>query len=400
MPYVVVMSVSVILYKNMGISNTDIALYTGWLYLPWVIKPIWSPVVDLLKTKRWWIMAMQLLVGAALGMVALSLHLPSFFFFTLLFFWLMAFTSATHDIAADGFYMLGLNADTQAAFVGVRSLFYRLAMVFGQGAVVVAAGQLQQITGDVVFAWTVVFAVLALLFGVFVIYHWWALPRLLSDGPVVDGAGWFSGFGRTFVSFFSKPGVGVALAFFLLFRLGESQLIKMASPFLLDGREVGGLALTTSQVGIVYGTVGVVCLILGGILGGVAIYANGLKFWIWWMTLAINLPHLLYVAMAYLQPVNIVAIGTMVAIEQLGYGFGFTAFTMYMMQFAEGEHKTSHYAMATGFMALGMMLPGMASGWLQSLVGYKLFFVWVTLCAVPGFVVVRFLKINGTFGKK
>lgn len=393
------MSVSVILYKNMGISNTDLALYTGWLYLPWVVKPLWSPVVDLLKTKRWWIVAMQLFIGAALGMVALSLQVPSFFFYTLLFFWLMAFTSATHDIAADGFYMLALDAGKQAAFVGVRSLFYRLAMVFGQGAVVVAAGQLAQTTGNTAFAWTVVFSVLAVLFAVFVAFHWWVLPRPASDVAIPRSNDWLESFGQTFGSFFSKPGIGAALAFFLLFRLGESQLAKMASPFLLDGRHVGGLALTTSEVGVIYGTVGVICLILGGILGGVVIYAKGLKYWIWWMTLAVNLPDVLYIAMAYLQPSNMWAIGGMVAFEQFGYGFGFTAFTMYMMRFAEGNHKTSHYAIATGFMALGMMLPGMVSGWLQSLMGYKLFFVWVTLCTIPGFVAVRFLNIGQSEAK-
>jgi MFS transporter, PAT family, beta-lactamase induction signal transducer AmpG len=400
LPYVVVMSVSVILYKNMGVSNTDLALYTGWLYLPWMIKPIWSPVVDLLKTNRWWIVAMQLFIGASLGMVALSLHLQDFLFYSLLFFWLMAFSSATHDIAADGFYMQGLDAPKQAAFVGVRSLFYRLAMIFGQGAVVVAAGHLSKITGDTAFAWSLIFWVMAALFILFAVYHWLFLPRTQADELLHDKGNWLNGIAQTFVTFFAKPGVGVALLFFLLFRLGESQLAKMASPFLLDDRAVGGLGLTTEQVGIIYGTAGVIFLILGGILGGLAIYAKGLKYWIWWMTLAINLPDVLYVLMAHFQPENLYLVGSLVAAEQFGYGFGFAAFMMFMMHFADGPHKTAHYAWATAFMAAGMMLPGMASGWLQSLMGYQWFFVWVCLCTLPGFVLIKYLAIDANVGRK
>jgi PAT family beta-lactamase induction signal transducer AmpG len=400
LPYVIVVNLSVILYNRLGISNTQMAFYTGWLYLPWVIKPLWSPVVELFKTKRWWIVAMQLFIGAALGAVALTLQLPSFFFYSLLFLWLMAFSSATHDIAADGFYLLGLDTNRQAKYVGIRSLFYRLAMIAGQGALVILAGNLEKRLGNIHLAWSIVIGVMSALFLVFVIYHYWMLPRLATDQPTPSSHGFWQGYGKTMGSFFKKPNIGLALAFILLFRLGESQLLKMTQPFLLGPSNTGGLALATEQVGWIYGTVGMVFLIAGGILGGLAIATKGLKYWIWWMVLAIHTPNLLYVYLAFFQPHNIYLIGSFVAIEQLGYGFGLTAFMMYMMQFADGPHKTTHYALATGFMALGMMVPGMLSGWLQSLMGYQWFFVWVCACTIPGVVAVMYLKVDEGVGRK
>jgi PAT family beta-lactamase induction signal transducer AmpG len=587
LPYVVVSTVSLIMYKRLGISNTDITLYTSLLYLPWVIKPFWSPIVDLLKTKRWWIIIMQLLIGAGLGGVALTIPMPAFFKYTLAFFWLLAFSSATHDIAADGFYMLGLNEHKQAYFVGIRSTFYRLAMITGQGLLIILAGAIESnsglepvhfsvttqdkatewqipekqntanisnqekhfilteteiklglnqltkeksselkkwahesnlsnrfvvaekkieespswwteyvsqplkeklkasfgseekaitddkkgnlavvglslssppeegetivinldretgdkslsliegkrltftdknwnkqawlvieadaklskslttsfkgLSGNIPLAWSVTFSVLAVLFLVFVIYHRFALPKPLADKAMSEGKNMIKEFLNTFVSFFKKDNVGTALAFFLLFRLGESQLVKLASPFLLDSREVGGLGLTTGDVGVIYGTIGILFLTLGGILGGWVASRKGLKYWIWWMTIAINLPNLTYVYLSFFTPENFGVIAGCVAIEQFGYGFGFTAFMLYMIYFAEGKSKTAHFAICTGIMALGMMLPGMLSGWLQEIIGYKNFFIWVMICTLPGFVVIKFLKINPAFGIK
>ncbi|MDZ7605017.1 MAG: MFS transporter [Cyclobacteriaceae bacterium] len=591
LPYVVVMTVSVIMYKRLGISNTDIALYTSWLYLPWVIKPFWSPLVDLLKTKRWWIIIMQLFIGAGLAGIAFTIPAPSFFQYTLAFFWLLAFSSATHDIAADGFYMLGLSQHDQALFVGIRSTFYRIAMITGQGLLIILAGALESgtgmppvqivvkvdpamksglpqlndsaysstdgplqfvltsenlvistekissadaseiklaakasneknglipmelsakqagnpswwttnisaplkewlmlhfgkektasipagqtvgnigiiglhlsappnedeqvvlnvrwdsgdknislvhgerlvftdknwnhnawmvfqadakldqmattsfegLSGNITLAWSVTFYVMAALFVLFFLYHRFILPRPDSDKPVSEGGNMIREFVRTFKSFFQKDNLGPALFFFLMFRFAESQLVKLASLFLLDSRQNDGLGLTTSDVGLIYGTIGIVALTIGGILGGFLASRKGLKYWIWWMTLAINLPNLVYVYLSIVMPSSFVIIASCVAIEQFGYGFGFTAYMLFMIHFAEGKSKTAHYAIITGFMALGMMLPGMYSGWLQEIIGYKNFFIWVMICTIPGFLIVRYLKINPAFGIK
>jgi PAT family beta-lactamase induction signal transducer AmpG len=401
-PYVVVMTVSVIMYKRMDISNTDIAFYTGWLYLPWVIKPFWSPFVDILKTKRWWIVAMQLLIGAGLAGVAFLIQAPFFFKATLAVLWLMAFSSATHDIAADGFYMLGLDSSQQAFFVGIRSTFYRLAMISGQGLLIILAGFLENSTGNIPMAWSITFFVLAGLFVFFFVYHRFVLPRPQLDKSTEtrSASDIFKEFGLTFVSFFTKKGIILAIAFMLLYRLGEAMLVKMASPFLLDKADVGGLGLTTEQVGLVYGTIGVIALTVGGIVGGILISKKGLKYWIWPMALCITLPHLAYVYLAIALPHSFVLINTAVALEQFGYGFGFTAYMLYLIYFADGEHKTAHYAMCTGLMALGMMLPGMMAGWLQELLGYKQFFLFIMLLAIPTLAVIPFMKIDPSFGVK
>lgn len=597
-PYVVVMTVSVIMYKRLGISNANIALYTSWLYLPWVIKPFWSPVVDLLKTKRWWIVIMQLLVGAGLAGVALTIPVPGFFQYTLAFFWLLAFSSATHDIAADGFYMLGLKEHEQAYFVGIRSTFYRFAMITGQGLLIILAGFIETrtglepvrftvtadpainvtadpavtvtdlhaagagqtgnnrrhfvltseelkistsnippdradsllrwtnrqniangfvapepdaehrvswftrtvsvplgewlkkrlridreelhpaeamqgnialvgvslssppdageevvlntgfqrgdgsirlvrgerlvfntvnwkktawmaiqldpaldrpaeaffegLSGNIPFAWTVTFFFLAALFIVFMFYHRFFLPYPPADKANVDerGANVLNEFFKTFSAFFKKKNTGPALAFILLYRLGEAQIVKLASPFMLDPREVGGLGLTTSDVGLIYGTIGILALTLGGILGGILASKKGLKFWIFPMALAMNVPNVVYVFLSLYTPQSMWIISGGVALEQFGYGFGFTALMLYMIHFSEGSHKTAHYAFCTGFMALGMMLPGMISGWIQEIVGYFNFFIWVVVCTIPGFIIIFYLKIRPGFGVK
>ncbi len=401
-PYVVAMTVSVIMFKRMGISNSDIALYTSWLYLPWVIKPLWSPVVDILKTKRFWIVIMQLVVGAALAGVAFTLPGSSFFRWSLAFLWLLAFSSATHDIAADGFYMLGLSKHDQAFFVGIRNTFYRLAMLSGQGLLVVLAGFFEERTGDIPRSWSLTFFILAALFFAFLIYHFFILPRPAEDTErsAANAKEIFTAFFETFASFFRKKQVVVAISFMLLFRLGEAQLVKLASPFLLDSAEVGGLGLSTTDIGFVYGTAGIIALTLGGILGGIVIAMHGLKKWLWPMAFALNVPNLVYVALAFWQPSSLWLITSGVVIEQFGYGFGFTAYMLYMISFADGPSKTAHYAICTGFMALGMMLPGMISGWIQEQIGYQLFFIWVVICTLPGFALLPFMKIDPAFGTK
>ena len=596
LPYVVAMTVAVIMYKRLGISNADIALYTSWLYLPWVIKPFWSPFVDMLKTKRWWIVTMQLLIGAGLGGVAFLIPLPFFFQSTLAVLWLIAFSSATHDIAADGFYMLALDSGHQSFFVGIRSTFYRLAMITGQGLLIIIAGSLESFTGlepvhfiahssnsihsevilrpqdyvmpqtsqmtfiafptnlvlnvnnispdslnkikafaldanrangfltnegdnsrqggkredswwtksvsspfgtfiknkfgqnrsktiggngkvgnaglvairltrqplsgetvvlnsrfavgdksisilsgerlvftpenwgkpayivvqldyklrdqvssrfegisgNLRLAWSITFFILAGFFLMVFIYHRFALPRPVSDHPTETNSvsSIFSEFGKTFASFFQKKNVGLAIIFLLFYRLGEAMLVKMSPPFLLDSRELGGLGLTTGQVGLVYGTVGVIALTIGGIIGGIAASRKGLKYWIWPMALCITFPHLSYLYLSLFTPENLLFINIAVAVELFGYGFGFTAYMLFMIYFADGKNKTAHYAICTGFMALGMMIPGMIAGWLQELIGYNHFFIWVMICAIPTLAIIPFLKIDGEYGIK
>ena len=402
-PYVVAMSVSVIMYKRLGLSNTDIALYTSWLYLPWVIKPLWSPFVDMFSTKRFWVVSLQFVIGIALAMVAFALPTPSFFTYTIAIFWLMAFGSATHDIAADGYYMLALEQHQQAAFVGVRSTFYRIAMITGTGILVVLAGQIETSSGgNIPLAWSVTFGVLAGLFLLFFAYHRLMLPYPTTDRPTLSDAteGVWKEFTRTFAQFFKRKNIVATLAFLLFYRFAEAQLVKLVSPFLLDARDKGGLGLTTSEVGIVYGTVGVIALTLGGLLGGWVVSKKGLKFWLWIMVFSIHLPDAMFVYLSQVQPDDLLLINIAVAIEQFGYGFGFTAYMLYMIIVAEGEHKTAHYAICTGFMALGMMVPGMFSGMIQEAIGYKSFFIWVILATTPGFLVAMMVKIDPQFGKK
>ena len=400
LPYVVVMTLAVIMFKRLGINNTDIALYTSWLYLPWVIKPLWSPLVDIVKTKRWWVITMQLVIGGGLAGIALTLPGPHAFRYSLAFMWLLAFSSATHDIATDGFYMLGLDTKKQAFFVGIRNTAYRLAMLTGQGLIVMFAGWLEKTYSStlpeeiaVPRAWSVTFYLLAILFVRLFLYPQFILPKPGNDVPVKNGNP-LNAFFQTFITFFQKKGIIAALAFILLFRFAESQLVKIASPFLLDNPEVGGLGLSTMQVGTIYGVVGLIALTIGGILGGILMAKNGLKHWIWWMTAAMNLPNLVYVYLAFVHPSNIWLISSAVAIEQLGYGFGFTALTYFMMLFSKGPQQTAHYAICTGFMALGMMLPGMISGYIQELIGYQNFFLWIMICTIPSFIAVKYIKIH------
>lgn len=395
LPNIIVTFIALIMYKRLGLSNSDATLYTSWLYLPWVIKPFWSPVVDMLRTKRWWILLMQLLIGASLAGVAFSLHCSPILQWTLAFFWLMAFSSATHDIAADGFYMLQLTPSEQALYVGIRSTFYRVATIAGQGLLLMIAGTLEVYTRRPLQAWSITFGLSAALFLLLYLYHkYYALPQPQSDKPVSSDGHLNKAFIETFLSFFRKPGFWAAIAFMLLYRLPEALLTKVCPLFLVDPVSAGGLGLTTSEVGFAQGTLGVIGLTVGGILGGMAAGRDGLKRWLWVMVMAISLPDIVYVVLAYFQPEALHWVATSIFVEQFGYGFGFTAYMIYLMQYAQGPSKTAHYAFATGFMALSMMIPGLFAGYLSELMGYLNFFIFVIGLLPVTFVVSALIKVD------
>ncbi len=403
------------MFNNMGVPKGEMSLFTSLLYLPWVIKPLWSPFVDIIRTKRWWIMAMQILMSAAFIFTAFSLPHPSaeaiaagntsvsLFSLTLVFFWITAFASATHDIAADGFYMLALKPKDQSLFVGIRSTFYRLSSIFGQGVLVVIAGLLEKNLGDVPKAWSITLIVSAVLFSAITLWHTFYLPKPDADSIRKGGntaKDIFREFGRTFVTFFQKKYVWIALAFMLLYRLPEAFLVKMMNPFLLDPVAQGGLGLSTEAVGLVYGTIGVAALTVGGILGGIAASKWGLKKSLWPMAMALTLPCLSFVFLAAFQPQNMVLISACVALDQFGYGFGFTAYMLYLIYFSDGEFKTAHYSLCTAFMALSMMLPGLVAGYVQEGLGYTNFFIFVMACCLVTVAVTSALKVDPEYGKK
>lgn len=401
LPYAIIISVSVIMYKNLGIENEDIGIYTSLLYLPWVIKPLWSPFIDLYSTKRKWFLAMQLLISIAFLLVGLAIPMNNFFVISLAIFWVAAFASASNDVASDGFYMLALEKEQQSFFLGIRSTFYRLSMLTGNGLIVIIGGYLEQEYGDKQKAWSYTMIIVGFIMTTLTIYNYFSTPR--TEISTIKGEQLTEpkvSFGAVFVSFFQKKQIGIALAFILLFRLGESQLLKMLTPFLIDDISIGGMGLTTQDVGIIYGTFGVIALTVGGIIGGIVISRDGLGKWMLPMILAMHLPIIGFISLAHFHPSSIYYIYATVVAEQFGYGFGFAAFMMYLIYLADGESKTSHYSIATGFMALGMMLPGMASGFIQEYLGYGNFFIWVFLATIPGLILSRFLIFPKGFGKK
>ncbi len=402
LPNVMVAEVSVAMYATLSISNSDIGFYTSLFYLPWVIKPIWSPIVDTYKTKRWWTVITQFTMSILFAGILFSLFTESYFVASIIIFYLIALFSATHDIAADGFYMLELDESEQSFFVGIRSTFYRIAIISGKGGLIALSGYLIDSGLETANSWAITFGILAGVFFLLSFYHSIILPKPKTDvsthyDSVSDQ---LSEFFKTFATFFKKKDIGISLLFILFYRFGEGQLVKMSSPFFLAPIEEGGLNLSLQALGTISGTIGVLALVFGGILGGILISKHGLKFWLWPMLIAMNIPNVTYVILAYTQTDSYFLISSMVAIEQFGYGFGFAAFLMFLIYIAKGEYKTSHYAFATGFMALGLMLPGIISGYMQEWLGYQNFFVWVIIATIPIFVIAYFLNIDEDFGKK
>jgi len=398
-PYCVVMILSVVMFKKMSITNREIGIWTSLLSLPWVIKPLWSPLVEMHWKKRRWIWIMQLLIGSVFAIVAPSLHLPSFFPVVVCLLGITAMLSATHDIAADGFYILSLNSHQQALFAGIRNTFYRLAMIFCQGGLIMAAGMLESSFHHITYSWTVIFFGIALLMLLLGTWHWCILPH--PDNDKVQEMMPLSMWSEVFSSFFRKPGIARMLFFLLVYRLGEGQLVKMMIPFMLDARAAGGLALSTTQVGFIYGMIGTISLLAGGIIGGLWTASHGLKKTLPLMWACMNIPDILYLGLSYYPPGNQYIVWTCVCAEQFGYGVGFVGYMLYMLYIAgQGKWKTAHYAISTGFMALGMMFSGMISGYLQELLGYQMFFMWVLICTLPALIAIKKLPLDPHFGNR
>lgn len=397
-PFVLVQTVSVIYYNRMGLSNVEMGIFTSLLYWPWVIKPLWSPVVDVVGTKRAWILSMQLAIALGIGGIALGSLTSNFFLFTICCFTLVAFASATHDIAADGFYLIGMDSNRQAWFVGIRSTFYRLGILATGGILVTLVGTLMERQWSTPAAWSAAFAATAIIFVGIALYHAWQIPRYEHRSGTMS----WGNLGRegidAFASFFGKRHILIALAYILLYRFAEGQITKMLQPFLLDPREEGGLAISVKNVGVLYGTIGVIALVVGGILGGIAVSRHGLGRWFLWMAAAINVPNLGYLILAATQPENIAWVGLAIAFEQFGYGFGFAGYMLFLLWFSKGSHETAHYAFCTGLMALGMMLPGFISGPMQEYLGYRDFFVWVMFATIPSFLVAWLVPIDPNYG--
>ena len=417
-PYFLVNNISVMMFAKMGVPNGDMAFFTSLLYLPWMIKPFWSPFVDVMKTKRWWTVTMQVIMSIAFLLLVLTLPIPSaeqiatgttpmsMFMVTLILFIITAFASATHDIAADGFYMLGLDTGTQAEFVGIRSTFYRLSNIFGQGVLVAIAGWVEVKYDNIPLSWNVTLIVATVIFALVTVYHLFIIPKPDADRPTIQGKATagaiFAEFGRSFKTYFMKKGVWLAIIFMLCYRLPEAFLLKLCMPFLVASPEVGGLGMSTANVGIAYGTIGTIFLTIGGILGGIFASRLGLKKSLWVMAACMTLPCITFVYLAIAQPTNLAIIATAISIEQFGYGFGFTAYMLYMMYFSDGEFKTSHYAICTAFMAASMLIPGMFAGYIQEAIGYVNFFWMVMACCAATLVVTYFAdkKIDPNYGKK
>lgn len=402
LPSVAVMTISVILYKQLGLSNAAITFYTSWLYLPWVLKPVWSPFIDLIKTKRWWILAMEVLIGAAFGGIAFTIPTSLWLQGSLFFFWVMAFAGASHCVAADGFYMLGLDTHQQAGFMGIRTLFDRLTTIFGQGILIMIAGNLQVVyRNSIAFSWSLMlYGVMGIFLAIW-LWHSYALPYAKEDVThrYVDVRTIWQGFLDSFRTFLQKDQVWLAILFILFFRMPEGLLSKVSELFLIDAGHNGGLGLSPQEYGLVQGTVGIIGLAVGGILGGVVASRDGLRRWLWPMVVAFTLPEIVYVVLSYSLPSSLLVINACIFVEQFGFGFGLTAYMLYLIYYSRGEFKTSHYALASAMMFLSMMLPGIFAGALQEAMGYRHFFVLTLISCVVMYVLAAFVRIDPTFGK-
>ncbi len=394
-PYSIVMTTSSLFYKDMGISLSSFAFWTSLLYLPWTIKPLWSPLIENISTKRNWIIWTQVIIALAFILLGATFCISAFYITSLLILTLVAFSSASHDIAADGYYLMALSPVDQSFFVGIRSTFYRIAMLSALGIIPQIVGFVQEGTDNIPLSWTISFVILAVFLLLLAIYNAFFLPKTAEKKKSTE-ENFLSIFGEVLRSFFTKKGALISILFLFLYRLGESQLAKVATPFLVDDRCSGGLGMNLSQYGLAYGTFGMIALTAGGIFGGWLASRYGLKRVIWWMVALMNLPNLIYVFLSIFRPESTSwSIYLAIIFEQGGYGFGFTAYMLFLMDYVrESRYKTAEYALGTTIMALGMMLPGMFSGFVCEAIGYEWFFVYVVICCVPGTILTKLLPLS------
>lgn len=392
-PYSIVMTTSALFYQSMGINVASFTFWTSLLYLPWTIKPLWSPLVEAYSTKRHWVTMTQMLVAVLFLALGLSFQSTWFYPLSLLTLLFIALGSASHDIACDGFYMLALNTKEQSFFVGIRTVFYKIAMLAALGLIPIIVDTVNATENNTSWGWTVAFTALGAVMLLLWLFNKHTLPH--PTDTTSNNAHSLSIYKEVIVSFFSKPGVLPAIGFLLLYRLGEAQLAKIATPFLIDDRANGGLGMSMTDYGIAYGTLGMIALTIGGVVGGWMASKYGLKRLIWPMVAFMNIPNLVYVALAIWQPASdSTTIYAAIITEQLGYGFGFTAYMLFLLQYVgDSKYKTAEYALGTALMALGMMLPGMISGFIQEAIGYEWFFIYVVICCIPGTILAKYLHL-------
>ncbi len=401
LPFVMIITVSSIMYKNFGLSNSQITYYTGWLMLPWSIKPLWAWFIETFKTKRWWIYAMELTFASSLFLVAISLHTNYYFQLSLIAFAICTFASASHDIAVDGFYLMNLTSGEQSFFVGMLSSFYQSAKIFGSGVLVILSGVfLAHSNHNVALSWSAVIIIATILAFAIGIYHMKVLPRteVTTDNKNINTA--IHQIKNIFISLFKLDQIWITILFALTFRLGETMLAKIVPLFILDNRSSGGLGFDNTYVGL-SNIFNLAAIIIAGILGGVFISRFGLKKCLWPMLLVVNIPHIIFVYLAYAKPTNQISVLALQALEHFTANISLTGYMMVLFYVVrDSKYKTAHYAFIAAIMMLTNMLPSMASGSLQELLGYRHYFVFILFAMIPSVLVIPFIKIDPKFGIK
>ncbi len=401
LPFFMVNVVAGLMFKSLGVGNEEIARWTGLLGLAWVFKPLWSPLLEAAPSQKWLVIAFQAVGALALAAMALALQMSVFFGAAIVVLAVASLASASHDIACDGLYIASLNAKSRAVYAGWLGACFNGAKLFAMGGLVILAGELEPKMG-VAGAWGSTFVLAALVMGLLAAYHVWALPdtrAVRRSADVVSDGGVAARLGDTLADvlreFFKLKGVWLAIVFIVLFRAGEAQVQTIGPLFLKEARAAGGLGLATTEVGWSYGTAGTLAFLAGSVLSGYFTAWLGLRRALWTLVIAMNLPNLAFYALAVWQPESRGLIAAAVSLETFGYGFGFVAVILFMMQLVAGSrYQTAHYAIATGFMALGYVLFKTVSGDLQQALGYQHFFLWVLACAVPVFALLRWLPIK------
>ena len=396
LPFVVVNVVSVLMYKSLGLSDAQIAFFTSLVTIPWAMKPLWGPLMEMFKTKKHFVLATQFMGGISFGLLALTLQLPTYFTWTLIFFGLIAINSSIHDTAADGVYINVLTSKQQAQYVGWQGAFYNVGKLLSQGAFVYLAGYLEKSIG-VVPAWTIVMSLFGVLLVLMSAYHWWALPTGGQSHQVKSAKETLSTFWNVVVTFFQKKYIVWGIAFLVLYRFAEGQAIKIVPLFMRAARELGGLGLTTEDIGVLYGIFPPLAFILGSVLSGYFTANRGLRKALLILCAMFNIPFAVYTVLAIIQPTNFFVIAALVVFEYFGYGFGFVGLMLFMMQqIAPGKYKMAHYAFATSLMQLGFLIPSMISGLVSDYLGYKDFFIWVMVATIPSFLITWLVPFRNT----